>query len=218
MAKYNPAEIAPLITFQSPSKGAAPYQRREDIADLRAVLEFAQQRDPSKQCLNRLADFLPTDVRKRRKLRAKLKDGLDGLYRGGGEVPAVWRIGPLRGFSIALEDSGDTLFTANKDDALLLRTIEALRGNIDSVRKCPRSGCGRLFVPVRRQRYCSTQCSQQVRFERFRSKLEPERWREWRHQQYVRTVAKTKGAKAARHVRRHAPRTTGQPAGEPKEA
>lgn len=37
----------------------------------------------------------------------------------------------------------------------------------DSLRACPRPSCGRLFVPVRRQGFCSPKCSQAVRWERY---------------------------------------------------
>jgi hypothetical protein len=69
-------------------------------------------------------------------------------------------------------------------------------GNL--VKSCGRRGCQRLFLPERSgagrpQRYCSRGCSQRARFERFRDTLTPEQWREKRHQDYVKKIAKKKG-------------------------
>jgi hypothetical protein len=52
-------------------------------------------------------------------------------------------------------------------------------------RLCPE--CKRPFVPVRRQRYCSSRCSQAVRTRKWRMK-HPEKNREIRRQQYQRSV------------------------------
>jgi len=45
----------------------------------------------------------------------------------------------------------------------------------DSLRRCPR--CGRLFVQVRRQEFCTPKCSQAVRWERY-VQAHPERDRD----------------------------------------
>jgi len=52
-------------------------------------------------------------------------------------------------------------------------------------RLCPE--CKRPFVPVRRQRYCSSRCSQAVRTRKWRVR-HPEKNREIRRQQYQRSV------------------------------
>ena len=50
---------------------------------------------------------------------------------------------------------------------------------------CAREGCERLFLRSRRQAYCSAQCSQRQRTQRFRA-AHPEEVRENRHQSYAR--------------------------------
>jgi hypothetical protein len=160
-----------------------PYQIREEIAHLRAILEFAQSEQPARQLVKRLDGWLPTGPEELARVRTRLKEGLQRLFaeRTEDDAAPFWQIGPLGGISIAIERTGVTGFITHSQDALLLRTIEALRNNMVSVRKCSRRGCGLLFVPNKRQKYCSPRCSQNARFERFRSKLTPKRWRELRH-------------------------------------
>jgi hypothetical protein len=41
------------------------------------------------------------------------------------------------------------------------------------IMQCARTGCLKLFVPNRKQRYCSPRCSSRTRLERHRSRLSP---------------------------------------------
>jgi hypothetical protein len=63
---------------------------------------------------------------------------------------------------------------------------DALRDARYKVRRCPE--CKRPFVPVRRQRYCSSRCSQAVRTRNWR-KAHPEKIKEIRRLQYRRMVS-----------------------------
>jgi hypothetical protein len=62
---------------------------------------------------------------------------------------------------------------------------DALRDARFKFRRCLE--CQRPFVPVRRQRYCSSRCSQAIRTRKWR-KAHPEKTREIRRLQYRRTV------------------------------
>jgi hypothetical protein len=73
---------------------------------------------------------------------------------------------------------------------------DAFRDARFKLRLCPE--CKRPFVPVRRQRYCSSRCSQAVRTRKWR-KAHPEKNREIRRQQYRRSArAKIDSAEARR--------------------
>jgi hypothetical protein len=62
---------------------------------------------------------------------------------------------------------------------------DALREARFKFRLCPE--CKRPFVPIRRQGYCSSRCSQAVRTRKWR-KAHPEKNREIRRHQYKRSV------------------------------
>ena len=65
------------------------------------------------------------------------------------------------------------------------------------IRRCPVDG--RLFVPSKRQEYCSSLCSQKMRNERFRDEHSPENRRKRRHNAYMQKIARENPA-LARHL------------------
>jgi hypothetical protein len=80
-----------------------------------------------------------------------------------------------------------TRMTANfRVEQFKALAYDAFRDARFKFRRCPE--CKRPFVPVRRQAYCSSRCSQAVRTRKWR-KAHPEKNREIRRQQYKRSVA-----------------------------
>jgi hypothetical protein len=127
-----------------------------------------------------------------------LKKGLELLSRS-----EKWKFAPDVEYEL---DAYRDLFWARMSATSRLQLFKALaydafRHARLKFRRCPE--CKRPFVPVRRQRYCSSRCSQAVRTRKWRQK-NPEKNREMRRQQYQRaklglsTPAAIKVAKARR--------------------
>jgi hypothetical protein len=132
-----------------------------------------------------------------------LKQGLDLLSRG-----EKWSFVPRVRYEL---DAHRDLFWARLRANSRLEQFKALaydafRDARFRFRLCPE--CKRPFVPVRRQRYCSSRCSQAVRTRKWR-KVHPEKNREIRRQQYRRSVTTKLGCLGARRSRsRNTPRIT----------
>jgi hypothetical protein len=112
-----------------------------------------------------------------------LKQGLDLLRRS-----EKWNFKPRIEYEL---DAHGGLFWARMKASSRLEQFKALaydafRDARFKFRRCPE--CKRPFVPVRRQAYCSSRCSQAVRTRKWR-KAHPEKNREIRRQQYKRSVA-----------------------------
>jgi len=102
-----------------------------------------------------------------RAIQKRIREGIDAYLRGDGwEIPrgavVYQRVSPSgsdAGFRVALsgkeENEADTLIGVVVD--LILQTGRRLR-------RCPE--CGKVFVAVRRQEYCSTAHAQKVRNQR----------------------------------------------------
>lgn len=90
--------------------------------------------------------------------------------------------------------------TSDWQTAFRLRAAELVTEYAEQVRKCARAECGRLFVAVKRQAYCSTRCSQSARFARYWKRLPKKERRQKRHQQYVKQVRKERGSAVANQV------------------
>ena len=95
--------------------------------------------------------------------------------------------------------------TANLQTAFRLRAADLLAEYAAQVHKCERVECGRLFVAVRRQTYCSPQCSQRARFMKYWNSLSAKERREKRHLHYVEQIRKVRGSVAANRVGKRAP-------------
>ena len=54
-------------------------------------------------------------------------------------------------------------YTASLNAIFAITTADLLQEGWTSIRWCKREKCGKPFYPVRRQSYCSPQCSQLVR-------------------------------------------------------
>jgi hypothetical protein len=71
----------------------------------------------------------------------------------------------------------------------------------DRIRRC--ASCRAIFLPKKRQAYCSKRCSQQERTKRFQQELGgPRAFSDRRHEYYLSKVERVRGKAAARHVRR----------------
>jgi hypothetical protein len=112
-----------------------------------------------------------------------LKQGLDLLRRS-----EKWNFKPR--IEYELDASAGLFWTRMKSNSRLEQfkalAYDAFRDARFKFRRCPE--CKRPFVPVRRQAYCSSRCSQAVRTRKWR-KAHPEKNREIRRQQYKRSVA-----------------------------
>jgi hypothetical protein len=86
--------------------------------------------------------------------------------------------------------------------ALLEACARLLEAEGGRVARCARSGCGRLFVKVKRGAYCSKRCSQSMRTSRFRSSHSKEELSEARHRAYKAKVRKQRGPATAGKVSR----------------
>jgi hypothetical protein len=112
-----------------------------------------------------------------------LKQGLDLLRRS-----EKWNFVPRVTYEL---DAYQGLFwtrmrSSSRREQFKALAYDAFRDARFKFRLCPE--CKRPFVPVRRQRYCSSRCSQAVRTRKWR-KEHPEKNREIRRQQYKRAVA-----------------------------
>jgi hypothetical protein len=201
------------VTYRSNRKDFARLREKEDRAFLRAILEFTQEEQPDIKYLRVLSGWLPDDRERLNEVREKLKGGLRQLFIEPTEIDEIpaWDIRAERGLAVRLEKSGAVSYSADSfDEQLFFRTVQALSNLLGKsprlIRKCEREGCERLFIPHKRQTYCSPQCSQRARFEKFRGSFTDEQWREKRRNEHVKKIAETKGIGAARHVRRRAPR------------
>lgn len=85
--------------------------------------------------------------------------------------------------------------------ALLLAAADVIQEEGLRVRQCARAECGRLFVKRKRGIYCSNECSQKVRDERFRKNHSAAELKERRHRHYVATVKRRRGPVVASKVR-----------------
>jgi hypothetical protein len=72
----------------------------------------------------------------------------------------------------------------------LIAVGEVVRAERHRLRTCAAPSCGRLFFRRKRGLYCSVACSRQERMRRFRE--DAERYRQRRHEYYVRRLARLK--------------------------
>jgi hypothetical protein len=89
--------------------------------------------------------------------------------------------------------------------ALLLAAADVIQEEGLRVRQCARAECGRLFVKRKRGIYCSNECSQKVRDERFRKSHSAAELKERRHRHYVATVKRRRGPVIASKVQPRRP-------------
>ena len=116
-----------------------------------------------------------------------LRQGLDLLSRS-----KKWNFKPHVEYE--LDASAGLFWTRMRSNSRIEQfkalAYDALRDARFKFRLCPE--CRRPFVPVRRQRYCSSRCSQAVRTRKWR-KAHPEKNREIRRQQYKRAIVSKLG-------------------------
>jgi hypothetical protein len=170
-------EIYAFIIEPSPHRGAPHYGRHLKRLSARNVTHLAKE----------------------------VRNGIQAVTSGGG--PFTINLRNVRRLIFAKGDG--RYFTAY--DAALPRTA-FLMTMADSlaqgeVKRCGRVGCDKLFVPAKRQAYCSERCSLLERTRRYRTSTPREEQSEARHQQYVRQYAKKHSIseqKAARMIIRRA--------------
>ncbi len=89
--------------------------------------------------------------------------------------------------------------------AILLAAADVIQEEGLRVRQCTRAECGRLFVKRKRGIYCSNECSQKVRDERFRKSHSAVELKERRHRHYVAAVKRRRGPVVASKVQPRRP-------------
>ncbi len=96
--------------------------------------------------------------------------------------------------------------------AFLTTCANLIQAEGHRIERCARRECGRLFVRVKRGAYCSRQCSQRVRTEKFRSSRSKQELSEIRHRAYTAKVAREKTPAHASKVgrRKLKPRSEGK--------
>ncbi len=208
----NPVAFDPQSgSFESGEDWARDKASRDE-ADLGWLLESAQREEASPIDEAMLPSFLrpyattepkcsPDVLRKVRKLAVAICRSV--RERGTWEFPvhSTHRVVTWSGpYAVAAFRTNDW------QTAFCLRAAELVAAYSGQLRKCARAECGRLFVAVKRQAYCSSQCSQSARFAKYWNSLSAKKRREKRHQQYVKQVEKERGPGVAEHVRRRAPK------------
>jgi hypothetical protein len=181
------------ITFGELLKAAKELQRAK--GELAWLIEFVQRseadhtlRDLQKRQREVLAfcmispGFVPEDslditIADLVRIAEKLRVGILHVISGDQEV---WTVpGPARSRALvgSIEKDGrvtivDTTFLSPVSLETRIATIAqaVIVESQDRVRICPRSGCGRLFVRVRRQEFCSIRCSDYQRKKDWRAK------------------------------------------------
>jgi hypothetical protein len=136
-------------------------------------------------------------------LAREARDKLRNL--GSGRGPFTIRLKNVQRHVLARSDGSHFAVydAANPRAAFLMEMADVLAQT--RLRRCQRTECSRLFVPRKRQGYCTNRCSILERTRRFREYAPREQRSETRHWLYVRQVAKKHGiseAKAEAKIRR----------------
>jgi hypothetical protein len=201
---------------------------RLELWQLRWLLDFAQRperwiRPNQRKILSReLRSFIgevPRPLPGRPALQKLSSAVLEGVHRLVVEHQ-TWKVDLGAGrLTRELEWFPDFIFglyrSINWHNAFLLRMTDLLVSRGACIRQCAEQDCGRLFVPTKRQAYCSTNCSQKARQQRFRAAHSQEELSEKRHEHYRNKVKRIKGPEAAKHVARRPNRNAAEV---PKEA
>ncbi len=140
-----------------------------------------------------------------RALQRKLVKMLDDLVSGS-RIGAVLEI-ELDSHRVMLLAKGEyieRIDCAEWPDSFWLTVIETLENSGHRLARCLRPECQRLVVKTRRQRYCSSSCSQMVRSHRWYQAHRPEAQRR-RREAYAKEV-KTKYPRAKITTRPRHPR------------
>jgi hypothetical protein len=183
------ARLRWLLRFGNLDLDSLTVEERAAVLEEARVFVFLQEADPALRGRMRFwpapTDATPDVLTKGEAWSAQLwlKQGLDLLTRS-----EKWNFMPRVTYEL---DAYKGLFWARMRANSRLQHFKALafdafRDARFKFRLCPE--CKRPFVPVRRQRYCSSRCSQAVRTRKWR-KTHPEKNREIRRQQYQRSVA-----------------------------
>lgn len=115
-----------------------------------------------------------------RRAQGVVSDGLASVRRGETwvvRVPGRWELTAGQG---RLRRS----YVGSLVGAFVAQAAELLVEHWPRMRTCARDGCARFFLPVRKQIYCSGECSRQVQWRKF-TDAHPTRDRD-HHAEYVR--------------------------------
>jgi hypothetical protein len=193
------ARLRWLLDFGNLAPDGLTAEQQTVVVQEARTFVFLQEIDPALRALMRswlpLVDATPSVLTGAEVWSAQLwlNRGLRMLRRG-----EKWNFAPHVKYEIDVhkERLWARLRAKSPLEQFKAMAYDAFREARFRFRLCPE--CRRPFVPVRRQAYCSTHCSQAVRTRKWR-KAHPEKNREIRRQQYKRSVAArlrlSKGAK-----------------------
>jgi hypothetical protein len=196
---WNLRRLRWLLDFaQGPERWINPNQRENLNRGLRLFMGETPKALPGRGALEKLASYVR-----------------EGLFRLVVDRRASWEVkltsgGLTRRLDYMKDYILDQYSASNWQTAFLLRTTDLLVSHGARIKQCAMRGCGRLFVPTKRQAYCSTACSLKTRQQRFRASHSGEELSERRHEHYRNEVKRSKGSGAAKHVKRRPSRNAAE--------
>ena len=110
------------------------------------------------------------------------------------------RIGPAKLYLWRKDGKAQRQYIASHLDGFLSEAYELVAAQVKRLRRCERSQCRKLFAANRRQVFCSSQCSQLQRTERFLANHSREELRDKRHARYIEHIKREKGSAVAGKV------------------
>jgi hypothetical protein len=139
-------------------------------------------------------------------LAFRLRSGLKSLMRG---QPWLHSVGPAKLY-LRLKNPGvERRYITSHADGVFLEAVELIAAHAGRLRRCPRETCRKLFAANKRQRFCSSLCSQAKRTERYRANHSRAELSANRHARYVEQVRQKKGLAFAKKVRHRRPNLSG---------
>jgi hypothetical protein len=136
-------------------------------------------------------------------LRDEIREGLIGFLRDR----HAWRTqlkhrGEIEVHFNWYSQTPSARFTFDWRAAFITHAANIINSHGRRVKRCSRPECQRLYVPNKRQAFCSRSCSLKERQRRFRQRFSEEEWKRRRHKSYVKRVSQLSGPATANHVKR----------------
>lgn len=132
-------------------------------------------------------------------LAIKLGSGLRALMRG---EPWLNSVGPTKLYLRLKNNQAERRYISSHTDGFWLEAIELIATHSRRLRRCQRGTCRKLLAANKRQRFCSSACSQAMRTERFLTNHSRDELSAKRHARYIEQIRRQKGQAVAKKVRR----------------
>jgi hypothetical protein len=140
------------------------------------------------------------------RLASRLGLGVNALMRG---EPWLHSVGPVKLYLRLENQRADWRYITSHADGFFLEAVELIAAHAGRLRRCPREDCQKLFAANKRQRFCSSACSQAKRTERFLANHSRGELSAKRHARYVEQIKQQKGLPVAKKIRRRRPNLSG---------